>query len=183
MGGGGRVARAHLAGPPCDGVVFPSTSPFDYFYFLIHFLCCSLSLRRRRRRRGYKRRRKKKVEEEEELKQTSQISRFLRSGPPADYLKKMRAAQFSSSSSSSCIKKKRIATQSAGRPARLLFMLNSEQSQLSSGSDLVHGRSPSREECGGGEENAHNRERWAWGRNMNIQPAEGNENKNHRVAI
>jgi hypothetical protein len=62
-------------------------------------------------------------------------------------------------------------------------MLNSEQSQLSSGSDLVHGRSPSREECGGGEENAHNRERWAWGRNMNIQPAEGNENKNHRVAI
>jgi hypothetical protein len=155
---------------------------FYYFYFLIHFLCCSLSLRRRRRR-GYKRRRRKKVEEEE-LKQTSQISRFLRSGPPADYLKKMRAAQFSSSSSSSsCIKKKRIATQSAGRPARLLFMLNSEQSQLSSGSDLVHGRSPSREECGGGEENAHNRERWAWGRNMNIQPAEGNENKNHRVAI
>jgi hypothetical protein len=62
-------------------------------------------------------------------------------------------------------------------------MLNSEQSQLSSGSDLVHGRSPSREECGEGEENAHNRERWAWGRNMNIQPAEGNENKNHRVAI
>jgi predicted RNA-binding protein YlqC (UPF0109 family) len=43
LGGSGRVARAHLAGPPCDGVVFPSTSPFYYFYFLIHFLCCSLS--------------------------------------------------------------------------------------------------------------------------------------------
>lgn len=113
------------------------------FIFLFIFSAV-LSLSLRRRRRGYKRRIRKKVEEEE-LKQTSQISHFLRSGPPADYLKKMRAAQFSSSSSSSCcIKKKRIATQSAGRPARLLFMLNSEQSQLSSGSDLVHGRSPSR---------------------------------------
>lgn len=48
MGGGGRVARAHLAGPLAR-LAMVSYSPRHHlfiliiFYFLIHFLCCSLS--------------------------------------------------------------------------------------------------------------------------------------------
>jgi len=34
--GGGRDARAHLARPPRDGVVFPSTSPFLFCFIFLY---------------------------------------------------------------------------------------------------------------------------------------------------